>query len=52
VPAGQSGHQHFDASPDGQRFLMVQRDQDITPPLLNVILNWSEELKARVPVGR
>jgi dipeptidyl aminopeptidase/acylaminoacyl peptidase len=51
-PAGQSGHPHFDVSLDGQRFLMVRRDQDLVPHQLNVILNWSEELKVRVPVGR
>jgi Tol biopolymer transport system component len=50
--AGGGGHQHFDISPDGQRFLMVRRDQDMGPPRLNLILNWGEELKARVPVGR
>jgi hypothetical protein len=49
---GPTGHQHFDVSLDGRRFLMVRRDQDLAPPQLNIILNWSEELKARVPVAR
>ncbi len=45
----------YDVSPDGQRFLAVntiplQADGDVSPPQINVVLNWFEELKARVPV--
>ncbi len=40
----------YDVSPDGQRFLMVQGDEaNLTQ--LNVVLNWFEELKQRVPTG-
>ena len=40
---------NYDVSPDGQRFLMVQGGEaNLTE--LNVVLNWFEELKARVPV--
>jgi Tol biopolymer transport system component len=35
----------YDVSPDGQRFLMIQRDESSTPRHINVVLNWSEELK-------
>ena len=35
----------FDASRDGRRFLMIRRDEGSVPRQLNVILNWSEELK-------
>jgi serine/threonine-protein kinase len=40
----------FDVSPDGQRFLMV-KETDQAPSLtqINVVLNWFEELKRRVP---
>jgi Tol biopolymer transport system component len=31
----------YDISPDGKRFLMIQRDPDSVPRQLNVILNWS-----------
>jgi hypothetical protein len=31
----------YDVSPDGKRFLMIQRDPDSVPRQLNVILNWS-----------
>ena len=42
-------------APDGQRFYVVQRRPD--PPWLpvthvNLILNWFEELKAKVPTTR
>ena len=40
---------NYDVSPDGQRFLMVQGGEaNLTQ--LNVVLNWFEELKERVPV--
>jgi serine/threonine-protein kinase len=38
----------YDISPDGQRFLMVKEES--TAHQINIVLNWFEELKARVPV--
>jgi len=43
----------YDVSPDGQRFLMIKEDrateQAAAPPTnLIVVLNWTEELKARM----
>ena len=45
----------YDVSPDGQRFLVVSNrieddDGDTSVPKINVILNWFEELKEKVPV--
>jgi len=45
----------YDITPDGQRFLMVfpadQTDSAETPDeQINIVLNWFEELKDRVPV--
>ena len=38
-------------SPDGQRFLMIQSVEPEQPATqINVVLNWFEELKRRVPV--
>jgi len=37
----------YDASADGQRFLMVK--EPLSPTQINVVLNWSEELKRLVP---
>jgi len=47
IPAG---FQHYDISPDGKRFLMMKEGliQQQTP--INIVLNWFEELKERVPV--
>jgi eukaryotic-like serine/threonine-protein kinase len=40
----------FDVSPDGERLLMVRTDQDHrTTRTLNLIANWTDELKRRVP---
>ncbi len=39
-------------TPDGQRFLMVQAsEQEEAATQINVVLNWFEELKRRVPTG-
>ena len=44
----------FDVTADGQRFVMVQRaaiaDSEAELPQINIVLNWFEELKERVPV--
>jgi serine/threonine protein kinase/Tol biopolymer transport system component len=45
---------NYDVSPDGQRFLMVKpsgQDQ-AAPTQINVVLNWFEELKQKVPAGK
>jgi eukaryotic-like serine/threonine-protein kinase len=43
----------FDVSPDGQRFLMVRtNEQESAPTQINVVLNWFEELKQKVPSGK
>ena len=45
---------NYDVSPDGQRFLMVKgREQaEAAPTQINVVLNWFEELKQKVPAGK
>jgi Tol biopolymer transport system component len=42
---------NYDLSRDGQRFLMVKRSEqaEAAPTQINVVLNWFEELKRRVP---
>lgn len=43
----------FDIAPDGMRFVLIR---SATPGLgrrhINVVLNWSEELKSKVPMGK
>jgi hypothetical protein len=39
---------NYDVTPDG-RFVMVRRDENAAPAQINVVLNWSEELKRLVP---
>ncbi len=42
----------YDVTPDGQRFLMVQvTESEQAATQINVVLNWFEELKQRVPTG-
>ncbi len=50
-------HTSWDVSPDGKRFLMIKEATDvavteagISRPRINIVLNWLEELKERVPV--
>jgi eukaryotic-like serine/threonine-protein kinase len=44
---------NYDVSPDGQHFLMVKpiEEAQAAPTQINVVLNWTEELKQRVPAG-
>jgi len=44
----------YDISPSGRRFLMIKETgEDTSVPLsMTVVLNWFEELKARVPTGK
>jgi hypothetical protein len=45
---------NYDVTADGQRFLMVKpvAQQSAAPTQINVVLNWFEELKRRVPSGQ
>jgi serine/threonine-protein kinase len=44
---------NYDVSPDGQRFLMVKATEQASPATrINVVLNWFEELKQKVPTGK
>jgi eukaryotic-like serine/threonine-protein kinase len=52
VPSPRS-FQDYDVSPDGQRFLMLKtNEQTQAPDQINVVLNWFEELKQKVPTGK
>ena len=54
--AGGGGNSNYDIAPDGESFLMVMNERGdssieaIATPL-TVVLNWFEELKARVPIN-
>jgi serine/threonine-protein kinase len=45
---------NYDVSPDGQRFLMLKpvESAQSAPTQINVVLNWFEELKQKVPTGK
>jgi serine/threonine-protein kinase len=42
---------YYDVAPDGERFVMVQRDESWGTQV-QVVLNWFSELQARVPADR
>jgi serine/threonine-protein kinase len=43
----------YDVAPDGSRFLMIKEDPaESGPTHVNVVLNWFEEVKRRVPGAR
>ena len=50
----QEGTRDYDITPDGERILMIvpadAPEVEDRPPEIHVVLNWFEELKARVPV--
>jgi len=45
---------NYDVSPDGQRFLMLKpvEQSQSAPTQINVVLNWFEELKQKVPTSK
>ena len=49
-------YQDYDIMPDGERFVVIvpadetETTESAPPQQINVILNWIEELKERVPV--
>ena len=44
---------NYDVSPDGQRFLMLKAvEQEQAATQINVVLNWFEELKQKVPTEK
>jgi eukaryotic-like serine/threonine-protein kinase len=45
---------NYDVSSDGQRFLMLKptEQEQPAPTQINVVLNWTEELKRLVPTGK
>jgi hypothetical protein len=42
----------YDVTADGKRLLMIKRAEQTAPTRINVVLNWFEELKQRLPSGR
>ena len=44
---------NYDVAPNGEHFVMItQEDANATPNELNVVLNWTEELKQRAPAEK
>ena len=45
---------NYDISPDGQKFLMLKTTDSAqaSPTEIQIVLNWFEELKQRVPTGK
>jgi hypothetical protein len=41
---------NYDVAPDGQ-FIMLKSVEESPPTQLNIIFNWVEELKRRVPTN-
>jgi Tol biopolymer transport system component len=48
VTNGLSGHD-YDVTPDGRFLLIKLSAEEQEPPRLNVVLNWTDELRRRVP---
>lgn len=45
------GLQDFDVMPDGDRFLVIQRDVSAFPSEVHVVVNWFSELERLVPTN-
>ena len=44
---GPPGHQHYDVSPDGNKFLMIKEGAQIRPEQIRLIRNWTALLPAQ-----
>ena len=40
-----SGHQHYDVSSDGERFLMIHHGETAGPSEVDVVLHWADTLR-------
>jgi Tol biopolymer transport system component len=40
----------FDVMPDGTHFLMIHQEPDAIPTSINVVLNWFQDLRERLPL--
>ena len=49
---GEKRFREWDIAADGERVLMIRAATPARPKQINVVLNWFEELKQRVPTGR
>jgi serine/threonine-protein kinase len=49
---GVIGNPDYDVTSDGERFLMVKRDEASAPVELHVILNWDQELRQLFEIHR
>jgi Tol biopolymer transport system component len=49
LPQAPGAHRGFDVSADGRRFLTIGGQTSTERAEINVVLNWLEELKKRVP---
>ncbi len=47
--ASQWHYESYDVSPDGQRFVVVSKGPGSQASQINLVLNWTEELKRKVP---
>ncbi len=45
---GEIGDSHWDVTPDGEHFVMVRLEDEARPGKINVVLNWTEELRRLV----
>lgn len=41
----------YDVTPDGQRFLLTKTSEQV-PQEINIVVNWTEELKQKAPTGK
>ena len=41
----------YDITADGQRFLMIERNLEMIPNELSVVLDWGEELRRKISVS-
>ncbi len=51
LKTGTYGTLSYDITADGQRFLMIERNLEMIPNELSVVLDWGGELRSKVPAS-
>ncbi|NIM00151.1 MAG: protein kinase [Acidobacteria bacterium] len=49
---GADNRAHFDLHPDGERLVVLRKNEELLEPGINVVLDWFEELEAAAPAER
>ncbi len=48
----QSDSPYYDVLPDGEHFVMLLSPKYVSPTHYNLVINWFDEIRQKIPAGR